>query len=165
MPAVAPTPAEVEELAVKYHDLETQLVAIAAKAKDDMTPLAAERDLLWEKLVAQTRQFGSAHAEKSKLLYGLKFEVMATFGSTNAIDAAAVEEFRLALVKAKQARLLKRVFEKSTRWTLLATAGTFLLEEFAHGKIPAKLFALFARCSVPKDLTPKLVVRPKAGVV
>jgi hypothetical protein len=42
------------------------------------------------------RDFGSSHAEKSKLLHGITQEMMVTFGSAVSIDAAAVERFRLA---------------------------------------------------------------------
>lgn len=157
-------PAEVEELAEEYRDLELKIAGIAKKAMDDLAPHKKRLDEVWEELVPQVRNFGSAHAEKSKLLYGLELEVMGTFGSTTAIDAAAVERFRQALVKMKQARLLKTVFEKTVRWTLAAQASAFLRKEHDAGKIPNKLFLLFARCSVPKTLTPKLVVRARQAV-
>jgi hypothetical protein len=162
--AVCLTPCQVEELASEYRSLELKIYGIVKKALDDAAPHRKRLDEVWEVLLAQVRQFGSAHAEKSKLLHGLTLEVMATFGSSSSIDGAAVETFRLALVKAKQSRLLKRIFEKTIRWTLAPQASTLLRAEHDAGKLPNKLFMLFARCSVPKDLTPKLVVRPKPGV-
>lgn len=160
--AAPPTPAEVEALAQEYRDLESTIDGIEERAIQEAAPHEKRRDELWDLLLERTRQFGSAHAEKSKLLYGIKLEVMATFGSAASIDAAAVEAFRLALVKAKQSRLLKGIFAKTVRWSLLPKAATFLRAQHDAKKIPAKLFLLFARCSVPKELTPKLVVRDKS---
>lgn len=157
-------PAKVEELAAEYRNLASKIAGIEKKAIEDAAPHKKRLDEVWEVLVPQVRNFGSTHAEKSKLLYGLELEVMGTFGSTTAIDAAAVETFRLALVKMKQARLLKTIFEKTVRWTLAAQASAFLRKEHDAGRIPNKLFLLFARCSVPKNLTPKLVVRPRQAV-
>ena len=126
-----------------------------------MAPHAARQGELRELLITQVREFGSAHAEKSKLLHGLEWEVLATFGSSNVLDGAAVETFRLALLQEKKTRLLKKVFEKVIRWTMADTAGAFLRTEHEAGKFPDRLYALFARCSVPKELTPRLQVRPK----
>jgi hypothetical protein len=158
---LAPTPAAVEALAEKYQELETKIAEIQKKAADDAAPHKERLDEVWDLLVGQVRQFGSTHSEKSKILYGLKLEVMGTFASSQAIDAAAVESFRLALVKEKQGRLLKRIFEKTVRWTLLPQAAAFLRQEHDAGALPNKLFLLFARCSVPKELTPRLQVRPR----
>lgn len=158
---LSPTPASVEALAEEYQKLESKIAEIQKKAADDAAPHKKRLNELWELLVADVRQFGSSHSEKSKILYGLKLEVMGTFGSTSAIDAAAVESFRLALVKEKQGRLLKGIFEKTERWTLLPQASAFIRQEHDAGTLPNKLFLLFARCSVPKELTPKLQVRPR----
>jgi hypothetical protein len=160
--AVPPTPTEVEVLAEQYQDVETQIAEIKKKAIEDLAPLVTQQETLWDQLVEKVKKFGSQHAEKSKLLYGIRLEVLGTFASSSSIDAAAVETFRLALVKAKQSRVLKRIFEKTVRFTMLPQAATFLRAEHDAGKFPANLFVLFARCTVPKDLSPKLVVRPRA---
>lgn len=159
----APTPAEVETLAREYHQLEEKIAGIKKKAAEDLAPHAKRLDELWEALVPQVKEFGSVHAEKSKLLHGLEWEVMATFKSTTVMDAAAVDTFREALQKEKKTRLFKRVFQKAIRWTLADTAGAFLRDEHEGGRFPDRLYALFARCSVPKELTPTLVVRPKSA--
>lgn len=156
-----PLPAEVEELAREYRRLEAKIAGITKKAADKAAPHRKRLDELWDTLLGQVREFGSVHAEKSKLLYGLKLEVMGTFASGTEIDAAAVETFRLALVEAQQSRTLGHVFEKSIRWTLLPEAATFLRKEHDEGNFPDALFVLYARCSVPKKLAPKLVVRER----
>lgn len=158
---IPPSPAEVEELAQEYRDLEAKIDEIETQADKDAAPHKKRLDEVWELLVAKVRKFGSAHAEKSKLLYGVDLEVMGTFGSSSANDAAAVEAFRLELIKARQARMLKRIFEKSERWDLLPEASDFLRAEHDKGRFPTKLFLLYGRCIVTKHLTPKLVVRPR----
>jgi hypothetical protein len=159
--AAPPLPAEVEQLAKEYRRLEKKIAAIAKKAGDQAAPHKARLDEIWDTLLGQVREFGSVHAEKSKLLYGVKLEVMATFGSSTATDAAAVETFRLALVEADQSRVMGHVFEKSIRWTLSPEAASFLRKEHDEGNFPDALFVLYARCSVPRELTPKLVVRER----
>lgn len=160
-PQDPPTPAEVEALALEYHGLEEKILGIQKKCEEDMAEPCARRRELRELLIAKVREFGSAHAEKSKLLHGLEWEVMGSFGSTTKLDGAAVETFRLALLKEKKTRLLKRVFDKVIRWSLADTAGAFLRSEHEAGKFPDRLYALFARCSVSAELTPRLEVRPK----
>lgn len=160
----APTPGEVEALAEEYRELEQKIDAIEKKAVDDAAAHKLRRDELWDLMLAQVRDFGSAHAEKSKILYGLELEVMGTFSSGQAIDAAAVETFRLALVKAGRTRFLKKVFERSERWTPLPEASALIRKEHETGSLPWKLFAMFSSCTVSKELTPKLVVRPRTKV-
>jgi putative Mn2+ efflux pump MntP len=46
-----------------------------------------------EELICLVEEFGSAHAEKSKLLHGITHEILATFGLSTSIDAAAVGLF------------------------------------------------------------------------
>lgn len=161
----APTPAQVEALALEYHNLEEKIAGLEKKAKDDLAPHKKRLDELWDELVPQVKDFGSAHGEKSKLLHGLQWEVMGTFGSTTVIDGAAVETFRVAMLAEKKSasKIVKRIFSKAIRWTLADTAGAFLRAEHEAGKFPDRLYALFARCSVPKELTPKLAVRPKSA--
>ena len=156
-----PTPAEVEALCLEYHQLDEKLAGLAKKYAEDIAPHAQRQGELRGLLIAQVRDFGSAHADKSKLLHGLEWEAMGTFGSKTVLDGAAVESFRLALVKEKKTRLMKRVFDKVIRWNLAQTAGAFLRAEHEAGKFPDRLYALFARCSVPQELTPRLEVRPK----
>ena len=83
---------------------------------------------------------------------------MSTYGVSTSVDGAAVERFRLELVKAKQARLLKKVFEKTIRWNLSPLASTIIK---AEKKLSNKLLALYAQCTVTKAKRPSLIVRPK----
>lgn len=159
--AAPPTPAEVEAMALEYHQLGEKILAITNKCKEDLAPHLKRTEELRDQMLKELREFGSAHAEKSKLLHGLEFEVLGTFGSTTTLDGAAVETFRRELVKEKKTRVLARVFRKAIRWTLADTALAFLRSEHEAGKFPDSLYALFARCSVPKELTPRLVVRLK----
>jgi hypothetical protein len=154
-----PTAAEVEERAQEYHELETKIDDIVTRAEDETAPLKKRYDELKEWFVDQVREFGSSHAEKSKILHGIAFEAMVTFGQSSSIDAAAVETFRLALVKADKPQMLKRLFEKTVRWTLAADAAAFIREH--HAKLGARLTLMYARCTVTKGKSPQLTVREK----
>jgi hypothetical protein len=57
-----------------------------------------------EDLICVVEEFSSAHADKSKLLHGIQYEIMGTFGVTTRIDAAAAERFAQALRIAKNRR-------------------------------------------------------------
>jgi hypothetical protein len=105
-------------------------------------------------LVDLVRNFGSVHAEKSRLLHGITFEMMAMFGSSVTIDAAAVERFRLALLESGQSRLLKRVFQRDERWTMSPQAATIIKGE----KLSDALLAIFSQCEVVRQKSPSLVV-------
>jgi hypothetical protein len=155
------TASQVEELGEEYLQLESDIGEIKKKATEEITALASRSEEIRNKLIAQVWHYGGAHAEKSKLLYGIKLEVMGTFGMSSTVDAAAVEEFRLALVEEKQSRLLKRIFEKTIRWTLSPHASIFLRAEHEAGKLSNRLFMLFAKCTVSKPQSPRLVVRPR----
>jgi len=152
------SPAEVDALAQEYKDLEKKIADIHLKANDDMRLPGARLDELRELFLESVSRFGSAHAEKSKIIHGIGFEIMATFGSSSSIDNAAVEIFRIALTRAKLTRLLKKVFEKTIRWSLARNAA----EVIRSTQLLPKLHLLFSQCIVVKDRTPTLIVRPKA---
>ena len=112
-----------------------------------------------EELIDLVRDFGSAHAEKSRLLHGITREMMVTFGSSVSIDGAAVERFRLALMKANQARLLKKVFLQHVRWSLSPEASAIIKGE----KLSKSLLALYSQVEVIKPKSPSLQVREKSA--
>jgi hypothetical protein len=153
--AVAPSAVRVDKLAAEYLGLKKTAEEKAQAAAEAQKPLQDKAQELRELV----REHGSAHAEKSKLLHGVSHEIMCSFGQSVTIDAAAVENFRLALVEAKQAGLLKRIFEKTIRWTLSPEASRIV-----RGiSLTPKLARLFSACQVVKDNTPKLIVRPKSA--
>jgi len=158
--AKLPTPADVEAVAREYHDLDLEIEKIAAKAAEDMAPKQTRLDELKTWLVGNVREWGSSHAEKSKILHGIEFEAMVTLGQSSSIDAAAVETFRLALVKADKPHLLKQLFQKTIRWTLDANAAGFIRKN-SNLLGSSKLMALYAQCTVTKDKAPQLTVREK----
>jgi len=119
------------------------------------TSLDEPHERMKEELICLVEEFGSAHAEKSKLLHGITHEILATFGVSTSIDAAAVERFAQALHIAKQTKLLSRIFEQTTRYTLRPDAGS-IIRTMA---LPKAQLALFAQCQVPKPRTPMLKVR------
>jgi hypothetical protein len=84
-----PTAADVDRLAIQFLELE--------KTVDEAYKVAVAADepheRMREDLICLVEEFGSAHAEKSKLLHGISYEIMATFGMTTSIDAAAAERF------------------------------------------------------------------------
>ena len=151
----SPTPALVDELAKQYLELKDKLFQAQLEVRALQEPL----DIKAAELREVVRQYGSAHAEKSKLLHGISHEIMCSFGQSVSIDAAAVETFREALVKSKQVRLLKRLYEKTVRWSLSPQASA-IIREFT---LAPKLSRLFAACQVVKDKTPTLTVRSKSA--
>lgn len=154
---IPPSPAEVDELAREMIELKGKASTIQAQAQKEIEPLNKKLDELKARAVTLLKDFGSAHAEKSRLLHGIAYEIMGTFGTSTTIDAAAVEVFRQALVKAHQARLLKRIFEKTVRWSPMQGWG----ETIRGAKLPAKLMALYARCQVSSERTPTVTPREK----
>jgi hypothetical protein len=150
---VAPNPQEIDKLSKEYLELKDKLFTAQLAAGE----ISQQVTLKGELLKQMVSDFGSAHAEKSKLLHGLKYEAMATFGQTVSIDAAAVETFRDALRQAKQVRLLGKLFEKTIRWSLNPEASKIV----RGSTLSKKLVDLFAKCEVVKSRTPTLQVREK----
>ena len=159
--AKAPTAAEVEAAAREFDELQTQIAAIRQKADTEAEPFEARVRILRALLLGQVKEFGDPHAEKSKLLHGLEWEVMASFGTRAVVDGKAVEEFRQALVKEKKPALLNRIFVKAIRWSLADTADAFIRDAHGTGKFSDKLYALYARCNVIEQTTPHLEIRKK----
>jgi hypothetical protein len=163
--AITPLPSQskVEQLAQEYLDIDAQ---IEAKEKDfaaTVAPLAIRRNELKQILIEDVQRWGSAHAKKSKIVYGTTLEVMCTFGSFSSTDGQAVEAFRLGLKKSGQTRLLKQIFAPTIRWDLKAGASKVIDVAHEAGKLPAKLFVLYSRCTVTKDSTPRIEVRPRSA--
>jgi len=152
------SPAELDALAQEYRELQQKIAAIDLETNKRTAPHVARLDQLRGLFIDFVREHGSAHAEKSKIAYGVSQEIMVTFGTSSSIDAAAVNNFRLALVKAKLTRLLKRIFDRTERWDLRPNAG----EVIRSVQLPPKLLALYSQCNVTRERTPTLVVRPKA---
>jgi hypothetical protein len=93
------------------------------------------------------------HNEKSKLLLGSAYEIVATFGTTTCIDAAAVDRFAHVLRVNKQTKLLELIFEQTTRYHLRPDAGPVIR------MLPKALAALYAACQVTTPRHPVLAVR------
>ena len=146
-----PTAVDIDRLAVQFLDLEDK----ADQAYKIATALDAPHEKMKDELICLVEDFGSAKAEKSKLLHGIHYEMMATFGSTTSLDAAAVERFAQALRIAKQTKLLSRIFEETTRYTLRPDAGHIIRTVM----LPKAQLALFSMCQVTKPRTPTLKVR------
>jgi len=146
-----PTAVDIDRLAVQFLELEQK----ADEAYKIATELDEPHEKMKEELICLVEEFGSAKAEKSQLLHGLHYEMMATFGSITSLDAAAVERFAQALRIAKQTKLLSRIFEQTIRYTLRPDAGTIIRAV----ALPKAQLALFAQCQVSKTRTPILKVR------
>lgn len=155
MSTLAPTPAEVDKKAVEYRRMADELLQAMLAAKEKQQPL----EELKAELIELVRKFGgpAPKADKSKLVHGLDWELFATFGTTYSQDSAAIEKFRLGLKKAKQVRLLKKLFIKTERWDLSPEAAVIVRGE----KLSKPLLALYSQCSIPKPRTPTLQVREK----
>ncbi|HEY3972300.1 MAG TPA: hypothetical protein VGM18_04800 [Candidatus Sulfotelmatobacter sp.] len=149
----APLPAELDPLAEQFHDLELGL----SSARREVTAKQAALAKMELEFIELVRSHGSTHAEKSKILHGIVWEMVATFSQYTTQDGAAIERFREALVKAKKTRLLKKIFEADTRWTMKASAAEIVKTE----QLTPTLMALLLQCSVTKDRKPSLDVRQK----
>jgi hypothetical protein len=149
----APMPAEVDTLSEEFTKLKDE-VFTAVLAQRDAQAKLDEKKLALIQLVSE---HGSVHGEKSKLLHGIVWEIMASFGQYTKQDSAAIERLRQALVKAKKARLLGKLFKKDVRWTFDAKG----MEVVKNEKLTPKLMALLLMCSVTEDKTPTVDVRKK----
>lgn len=149
----APSPGQVDEKAEQYYRLKAALDEATENAKLRCLPLAQ----LKEELVQLVRDFGSAHADKSRLLHGITSEMMLTFSQSVSIDSVAVERFRAALVEEQKSRLLKSVFTQTVRWDMVPEAAVII----KGSKLSKPLLALYSQCQVVKDKAPSLVVREK----
>jgi len=149
----APLPAEVDSKAEAFHQLEVDL----KKANDELSTLRREIGAKEAALIDLVRSCGSPHFLKSKILHGIVWEMVATFSQYTTQDSAAVERFRLALVKAKKTRLLKKIFTEDVRWTMRSSAAEIVKTE----KLSPTLMSLLLLCSVTQDKKPSLDVRPK----
>jgi hypothetical protein len=149
----APLPAAVDSQAAVWAELEKALTEAKKKSDDARKALAKCEDFL----VNLVKTHGGPHATKSLILHGIVWEMVATFGQYTTQDAAAVERFRLALVKAKKTRLLKKIFSADTRYTMKASAAEIVKTE----KLTPTLMSLLLLCSVTQDKKPALDVRQK----
>jgi hypothetical protein len=154
----SPNAEQVDAHAQEYKRLEEILdeakTAYAAVKKAE----GAQLDELHAALIDLVRAHGGKHAEKSKILHGIEWELMATFGESHGIDAAAVERLRLALKDAKQTRLLKKLFTEEKSWRLAPNAAEVLR---AEGKLPDEIAGLALACFTFAPRTPQLDVRPR----
>jgi hypothetical protein len=77
----------VDRWAIQFLELEKRVDQAYAIA----VALDEPHERMREDLICLVEEFGSTHADKSKLLHGIHYEIMATFGLSTSIDAAAVE--------------------------------------------------------------------------
>jgi len=152
-----PTAAEIEEVASEMIQLKGEIELEAAAAKKIIDPKLQRLDQLKTKAKTWLEQFGSAHAEKSRLLHGIALEIMGTFGTSTSIDAGAVETLRLALVKAKKTRVLKKLFKCVERWELVAN----WTEVLRSVKLSDRFTALAVKCQVTTPRTPTITPRER----
>ena len=148
-----PSPAEVDELALEFSRLESR-VSEAYRVADE---LDRPREAYEERLVLLVEEYGQPHATKSRLLVGTSTELLATFGSTRSIDAAAVEAFRVALKAAGQTRIFAKLFEQCIVWRLAEGSDAIIRGE----QLSDRLQAAYARCFTEKPRAPSLKVRLK----
>lgn len=159
---VAPKPADVDEFALAFHALEKKLIeakAAVKAAEEPIEPLKLE-------LIDLVRKFGGAHEKKSKLLLGVLWEMMGTFGSTSTIDSNAVERLRLDLEKKKQSDLFSALFVPDNRWTFQAETAMTLLKTKAKErkhKLTPGIMGKILLCFDSRESTPVLKVREKKG--
>jgi hypothetical protein len=154
----SPNAEQVDEQALEYKRLEK--ILNEAKVSYDAVKKAegAQLGKLHLALIDLVREFGGKHAAKSKILHGIEWELMATFGESNGIDAAAVERLRVMLKEAGLTRLLKKLFTEEKSYRLAPNAAEILK---AEGKLPDELAVAALACFTFTPRTPQLDVRPK----
>jgi hypothetical protein len=146
-----PTAVDIDRLAIKFLELEQKV----DEAYKIATELDEPHEKFKEQLIDLVDEFGSMHADKSKLLHGLEYEILGTFGVTTSIDAAAVERFAQGLRIAKQTKLLNQILEQTVRYALNPEASSII----RSSSLPKQLLQLFAACQVTKARSPVLRVR------
>jgi hypothetical protein len=149
-----PTAADIDRLALEFLALEAKTDHAYAIA----LALDEPHERMKERLIDLVEEFGSADhekskLEKSKLLHGLTHEMVATFGVSTSINAAAVDHFADVLRGSKQLKLLELIFAQTTRYHLRPDAGPVIRT------LPRALAALYSQCHVTTPRHPVLEVR------
>jgi hypothetical protein len=144
-----PTAADIDRLAVEFLALEAKTDQAYAVA----LALDEPHERMKERLVDLVEEFGSfdhgkSKLEKSKLLHGLTHELVATFGVSTSINAAAVDRLAHALRISRQTRLFDLIFDQSIRYHLRPDAGPVVR------MLPKALAVLYTACHVttPRQL-------------
>lgn len=151
--SVAPRPDEVDRIAAHYIVLRDKADQALQAAVAATAPVEKLRGML----VSLVTKHGSRHADKSKILHGVKFELVGTFGTSRTLDKAAVLRFQEACIKAKHGLVFRKVFTAEVGYRVASKAA-----EYIRGwKLPTRLIAMFAACEVVTQLSPRLQVRPK----
>lgn len=153
-----PSAVEIDELAGEFFDLQTKAAEAYKQAATVDEPLEA----LKEELVMLVEAFGGAHAGHSKLLAGVGYELLATFGTGRNLDTAAVLKFRGQLMcdrtgKKGREPLFPMLFETCESFRLRPAAS----EIIRAGALSPRLLGLYANCEVLKALNPRLTVRQR----
>lgn len=154
----SPNAEQVDAHALEYKRLEKILDDAKAELAKVRKKEGADLDKLHVSLIGLVSAFGGKHAEKSKILHGIDWELMATFGQSAGIDSTAVERLRLALKEAGKTRLLKKLFAEEKSYRLAPNAAEVLK---AEGKLSDELAMLALACFTFTPRTPTLDVRPK----
>jgi hypothetical protein len=155
---LSPNAEQVDAHAVEYKRLEKILDAAKAELDKVRKKEGADLGKLHGALIELVRSFGGKHAEKSKILHGIDWELMATFGQSFGIDSTAVEQLRLALKAANKTKLLKKLFTEEKSYRLAENAAEVLK---AEDKLPDDLAMLALKCFGFTPQTPRLEVRLK----
>jgi hypothetical protein len=154
----APSPVQVDELALQHNELKEKIENILAKAKEDTKDSAEELVKLVGELRVLVDQFGSAHAKKSKLLNGIDWEMMLTKTSTTSLNGASVERMKAwAGTDKRKLAVFDSLFVGTMRWDLTPTATALIQSP----TIPLGAKRLFSACLKIEPNTPRFEVRPK----
>lgn len=148
-----PAPAAIDALAEEYLALQKKADEAWKAAQAASEPCQQKADEL-KKLVSE---FGQQHAEKSKLLHGLKYELMSTTGTVSSLDQAAIEKFRLAMLKKSLGVLFRKMFEQVITYRPLPEASAIIRAK----RLKPSLVSLFSQCLISKPKSPTLQVREK----
>jgi hypothetical protein len=76
--ATAPSEAEIDLRSIDYHKLVEKVDVARVELQKAMEPLVASK----AELIELVRAYGGPHKEKSKILHGILWEIMGTFGQS-----------------------------------------------------------------------------------
>lgn len=144
-----PSPIEIDALASNYL-AQKQVVQIA---QDNLGTLHDE-------LLEICEQYGTPHAEKSRLLLGDEFKVVRSKKQSTSVDQPLVAKLYTVLKKRRCFHVFFLLFKVVVKYEVAPTAEKLLAAPELPKRAPRNLRALFAEAVHVADKSPSLSVEP-----
>lgn len=144
-----PTPAEIDDLAVRYQ---------AAKA--DLTDSKAVFESLEQEMITMVSEYGIVvpRAEKSRRLAGIRAELTVTKSDTLTINDSRVDDLKSALEANGYGEFFRRLFAERKKWEVVEGAESALKAESLPKRLAEKVMNLWGRCISVRPKKPSLKV-------